>query len=89
MSTVCIVSTRLTRIEVSKPFKHVLRFPLILLDLTFFGVGGAAGEWCLIQRGFMYYANGWTTFHAFLSYFVVWSMLHILLNKVTPPETTV
>jgi uncharacterized membrane protein len=59
-------------------------FLLILLDLTFFGVGGAAAEWCLIQRGFMYYANGWTTFHAFVAYFGMWSILHILLNRLTP-----
>jgi len=64
-----------------------LRFSLILLDLTFFGVGGASAEWCLIQRGFMYYANGWTTLHAFVAYFATWSMLHVLLDRLTPFET--
>lgn len=64
-----------------------LRFSLILLDLIFFGVGGATAEWCLIQRGVMYYARGWTTPHAFVAYFATWSMLHIFLNRLTPLET--
>jgi len=64
-----------------------LRFYLMLLDLIFFGAGGAAAEWCLIQRDFMYYAGGWTTQHAFVAYFAVWTMLHILLNRLTPSKT--
>jgi len=61
-----------------------LRYYLILLDLVFFGAGGAAAEWCLIQRNVMYYAGGWATQHAFVAYFAVWTMLHILLNRLTP-----
>jgi len=64
-----------------------LRFYLILLDLIFFGAGGAAAEWCLIQRDVMYYARGWTTPHAFVAYFAVWTMMHILLNRLTPSKT--
>lgn len=64
-----------------------LRYSLILLDLFFFGVGGAAAEWCLIQKGAMYYAAGWTTPHAFVAYFATWTLLHTLLNKLTPPMT--
>jgi len=59
-----------------------LRLYLILLDLFFFGIGGAAAEWCLTQRGFMYYANGWTSIHAFIAYFAVWLILHILLDAL-------
>jgi len=64
-----------------------LRFYLILLDLFFFGAGGAAAEWCLVQRGVMYYALGWTTPYAFVAYFATWTMLHTLLNKLTPSMT--
>jgi hypothetical protein len=64
-------------------FNRSLRLPLILLDLAFFGAGGAIAEWCLIQRGFMYYANGWETLHAFVAYFATWSMLHTLLSMLT------
>jgi len=64
-------------------FNRSLRLPLILLDLAFFGAGGAVAEWSLIQRGFMYYANGWGTPHAFVAYFATWSMLHVLLNMLT------
>jgi len=63
-----------------------LRYSLILLNLLFFGAGGAAAEWCLIQRGVMYYAGGWTTPHAFVAYFATWTMLHVLLNKLRPFE---
>jgi hypothetical protein len=34
----------------------------------------------------MYYAKGWTTPHAFVAYFVTWTMLHILLDKLRPFE---
>jgi hypothetical protein len=61
-----------------------LRFSLILMDLFFFGAGGAVAEWCLIQKGVMYYALGWTTPNAFVAYFATWTMLHTLLNKLTP-----
>ena len=64
-----------------------LRFYLTLLDLIFFGAGGAAAEWCLIQRDAMYYAGGWTTPHAFVAYFATWTMLHVLLNRLTPSKT--
>jgi len=64
-------------------FDRSLRLPLLLLDLAFFGAGGAIAEWCLIQRGFMYYANGWETPHAFVAYFATWSMLHMLLSMLT------
>jgi len=64
-----------------------LRFSLILLDLFFFGAGGAAAEWCLIQRGVMHYAVGWTTPHAFVAYLATWTMLHTLLNRLTPLNT--
>ena len=64
-----------------------LSFYLILLDLIFFGAGGATAEWCLIQRDVMYYAGGWTTPHAFVAYFAVWTMMHILLNRLTPSKT--
>ncbi len=57
-------------------FNRSIILPLILLDLLFFGIGGSTAEWCLMQRGFMYYSNGWLTFHAFLAYFSVWAMLH-------------
>lgn len=60
-----------------------LRFSLILLDLVFFGAGGAAAERSLIQRGVMYYALGWTTLHAFVAYFATWTIMHTLLNKLT------
>jgi len=63
-------------------FNGSLRLYLILLDLFFFGIGGAAAEWCLTQRGFMYYANGWTSIHAFIAYFAVWLILHILLDAL-------
>jgi len=63
-----------------------LRYSLILLNLLFFGAGGAAAEWSLIQRGAMYYARGWTTPHAFVAYFATWTMLHVLLNKLRPFE---
>ena len=63
-----------------------LRYALILLNLLFFGAGGAAAEWCLIQRGAMYYAGGWMTPHAFIAYLATWTMLHILLNKLRPFE---
>ena len=55
----------------------------ILLDVLFFGIGGATAEWCLIQRGVMYYARGWTSVHAFVSYFGMWGLLHILLHTLT------
>ena len=64
-------------------FNGHLRLYLILLDLFFFGAGGAVAEWTLIQRGVMYYANGWTSIYAFIAYFATWTMLHILLNKLT------
>jgi len=63
-----------------------LRYSLILLNLFFFGAGGAAAEWSLIQRDVMYYAKGWTTPHAFVAYFATWTMLHVLLNKLRPFE---
>ncbi|MFH0896905.1 MAG: hypothetical protein V1850_02505 [Candidatus Bathyarchaeota archaeon] len=56
-----------------------LRFYLIGLDLFFFGIGGAIAEWFLIQRGIMYYANGWNSIHAFIAYLATWLILHILL----------
>ena len=59
-----------------------LRYSLILLNLFFFGAGGAAAEWSLIQRGVMYYAKGWTTPHAFVDYFATWTLLNILLDKI-------
>jgi len=65
-----------------------LRFSLILLDLFFFGAGGAAAEWFLIQRGVMYYSMGWTTPHAFVAYFATWTMLHTLLNELTSHDRT-
>jgi hypothetical protein len=37
-----------------------LRYSLILLNLLFFGAGGATAEWSLIERGVMYYDRGWT-----------------------------
>ncbi len=55
----------------------------ILLDVLFFGVGGASAEWCLIQRKVMYYDRGWTSLHAFVSYFGMWALLHILLHVLT------
>lgn len=61
-----------------------LRYSLILLNLLFFGAGGAVAEWSLIQRGVMYYARGWTTPHAFVAYFATWTMLHVILNKLRP-----
>lgn len=64
-----------------------LRFLLILLDLFFFGAGGAAAEWCLVQRGVMYYAGGWTSLYAFVAYSATWTMLHTLLNRLTPLKT--
>jgi len=63
-------------------FNGPLRLYLILLDLFFFGVGGAVAEWCLIQRGVMHYDNGWTSIHAFIAYFATWLMLHILLDAL-------
>jgi hypothetical protein len=63
-----------------------LRFYLILLDLVFFGAGGATAEWCLIRRNVMYYAKGWTTPYAFVAYFTVWTMMHILLNMLKPSK---
>ncbi len=63
-----------------------LRYSLILLNLLFFGAGGAAAEWSLIQRGVMYYTGGWTTPHAFVAYFATWTMLHVILNKLRPFE---
>jgi len=63
-------------------FNGPLRIYLIVLDLFFFGVGGAAAEWSLIQRGFMYYANGWTSIHALVAYFATWLILHILLETL-------
>ena len=63
-----------------------LRYSLILLNLLFFGAGGAAAEWSLIERGVMYYAGGWTTPHAFVAYFATWTMLHVILNKLRPFE---
>ncbi len=63
-----------------------LRYALILLNLLFFGVGGATAEWCLIERGVMYYAEGWAFPHAFIAYFATWTMLHVLLNKLRPFE---
>jgi len=63
-------------------FNGPLRRYLILLDLFFFGIGGAAAEWSLVQRGVMYYANGWISIYAFVSYFATWLMLHILLDML-------
>ena len=63
-------------------FNGPLRLYLILLDLFFFGVGGAVAEWSLVQRGVMYYANGWISIYAFIAYFVTWLMLHILLDAL-------
>ncbi len=63
-----------------------LRYALILLNLLFFGVGGAAAEWCLTLRGVMYYAGGWTPLHAFVAYFATWTLLHLLLNQLRPFE---
>jgi hypothetical protein len=66
---------------------RLLHLSLALLDLIFFGAGGAAAEWSLIQRGVMYYALGWTTPYAFIAYFATWTMLHILLNKLISLKT--
>jgi hypothetical protein len=55
----------------------------ILLDILFFGIGGATAEWSLIQRGVMYYAKGWTSIDAFVSYSGMWTLLHILLHALT------
>jgi hypothetical protein len=63
---------------------RTVRLSLILLDIFFFGAGGAAAEWCLVQRGAMYYARGWTSLYAFVAYSATWTMLHILLSRLTP-----
>jgi hypothetical protein len=64
-----------------------MRSSLILLDIFFFGAGGATAEWCLVQRGVMYYAGGWTTPLAFIAYSAMWALLHTLLSKVKPSIT--
>jgi len=66
-------------------FNKSIVYPLILLDLFFFGIGGAVAEWCLIQRGLMYYANGWIMLYAFISYFLVWLLLHVITYILKPP----
>jgi len=71
-------------VKFEKRFSRSIVIPLILLDLFFFGIGGSTAEWCLIQRGYMYYSNGWTAFHAFLAYFSVWSILHIITYLLKP-----
>ena len=64
-------------------FNGRLRFYLIVLDLFFFGIGGATAEWFLVQRGVMYYANGWNSIHAFIAYFTTWFILHTLLYALS------
>lgn len=76
-----------TRFE--RRFNRSIVLPLIIVDLLFFGIGGSIAEWCLIQRGYMYYSNGWTMFHAFLAYFSVWSILHIITYLFKPPLSIV
>jgi len=69
-------------------FNRSIILPLIMLDLLFFGIGGSAAEWSLIQRGFMYYSNGWSTYHALLAYFSVWAMLHAVAFAFKHPLLT-
>jgi len=72
-------------IKFKNKFDKSIVYPLILLDLVFFGIGGSVAEWCLRQRGLMYYSNGWTMLYAFISYFAVWFILHIITNFLKPP----
>jgi hypothetical protein len=54
------------------------------LDILLFSIFGAAGEFLLIKNGMMFYSGGWTSIHAFLGYFITWSILHYLRYKIVP-----
>lgn len=54
------------------------------LDVLLFSVFGAAGEFLLIKNNVMFYSGGWTSLHAFLGYFITWSILHYLRYNVVP-----
>jgi len=54
------------------------------IDILFFSAFGALGEYMLIKNNIMHYANGWTSMHAFLGYFITWSLLHYLRYRVLP-----
>jgi hypothetical protein len=53
-------------------------------DILLFSLFGMVGEFLLIQNGMMFYSGGWTSAHAFLGYFITWSILHYLRYRVVP-----
>ncbi|GEM_PF-1100868 len=52
-----------------------------LADILLFAVFGAIGESVLRFNGVMFYASGWTHFHAFAGYAITWIILHYLRYK--------
>lgn len=62
------------------PKKFDLSFSL--LDILLFSFFGAFGEWLLIRNGVFYYAEAWTSIHAFISYAFTWAVLHYVNYNV-------
>lgn len=56
-------------------------FKSSLVDILLFSVFGAIGESVLRFNGVMFYADGWTHFHAFAGYAITWIILHYLRYK--------
>lgn len=54
-------------------------------DVLLFSIFGAVGEFVLMQNNVMFYANGWTSAHAFLGYFIMWVILHYLRYSLKEP----
>lgn len=44
----------------------------LAVDAAVFAIGGAVGEWLLIQNGIMRYTPLWNSWFAFAAYFIIW-----------------
>lgn len=53
------------------------------VNLILWSLGGTIGEFYLRTLNFMQYGNGWLSFpHAFLSYFITFIILYILIKRL-------
>ncbi len=77
---ICLFGGAAWALAQPKKFNPISTVTNILLFSTF----GMIGEGTLIHNEIMYYANGWTSFHAFGGYAIAWIILFYVWYKLLP-----